>query len=51
MSTVEAQYSTRCPADCGQPVEPGDPIVYSETYDGWVHEDCDPDAADDGEGW
>lgn len=35
---VTANYKHDCPADCGQPIRPGDRIIHQDG--GYVHEDC-----------
>lgn len=34
-----AEFHTRCPAGCGDPIEPGDNIKQDASGD-WVHEEC-----------
>jgi len=44
MRVFDARYWGRC-HECGQGIEPGDPVAYAD--DELVHEDCHPDLVED----
>jgi hypothetical protein len=36
---ISAQFAGPCASECGQRIEEGDIIVYSDEHGGWIHAD------------